>query len=95
MPGKDRDYDDILKFCEEFKQYTEDCLENVSRIENCNIAAESALRDDIGKRNTQKVEEFCEKMREVLNEGEELVRVLERKYKEEADCAEELRRRSR
>lgn len=79
MSSKDRDIEAIKTFCKQFQQFCDSVTEDANKLKNMAYYAEGSLKDQVGRGVTQKVVEFSDELIQIVDQGMEPVRELERK----------------
>ena len=62
MLGKDRDTEAIQQFCNSYKEYCENVRNAATQLKMVAQAAESGLRDEVGRKAIDNVYEFCDRL---------------------------------
>ena len=92
MAKKDRDYDTIIKGCQDFAKAVEAARAAAGLLEKEAAVAEATLKDDVAKKNINAIKELGEIILKTTATGEERVLELERKMKAEKARFEDLER---
>lgn len=79
MSDKNRDIEAIKAFCRQFQQFCDSVTSEAQKLKNMAYYAEGSLRDQVGQRATQRVMEFSDELINIVDQGVEPVRELERK----------------
>jgi hypothetical protein len=90
MAKKHRDYDTIIKGCEDFAKAVEAARAAAGLLSKEAGAAEATLKDRVAKKNIDAIKELSEVILKTTAAGEERVQELERKMKAEKARFEEL-----
>lgn len=90
MGKKSRDYDTIIKGCEDFATAVEAARGAAGLLSKEASAAEATLKDRVAKKNIDAIKELSEVILKTTAVGEDRVRELERKMKAEKARFEEL-----
>lgn len=78
MLGKDRDTEAIQQFCNSYKEYCENVRNAATQLKMVAQAAESGLRDEVGRKAIDNVYEFCDRLVAVVYQGEQPILELEK-----------------
>lgn len=92
MARKERNYDTILKNLEGMKKAIENLDTNAKRLKVEAEAAESVLKDRVGKKDTDMIKSVADTIIKAVKPGVERIRELERKIKSDKSRFEELER---
>lgn len=92
MSKKDRDYDTIIKGCQEFEKAVEAARAAAGLLSKEAAAAEATLKDRVAKKNIDSIKNLSEVILKTTAVGEERIRELERKMKAEKGRFEDLER---
>lgn len=92
MGEKDRDYDAIIKGCQEFKKAVEAVRAAAGLLSKEVATAEATLKDRVAKKNIDDIKTLSEVILKTTDVGEERIRELEKKMKAEKARFEELER---
>lgn len=92
MGRKDRDYDTIIKGCQDFAEAVEQARGLAGLLGREASSAEATLKDRVAKKNIDAIKELGETVLRTTSTGVERVRELERKMKSEKARFEELER---
>ena len=92
MAKKDRDYETILRGCQEFAAAVQEARAAAELLKKEADAAEATLKDRVAKKNIDAIRELSDVILKTTATGEERVRELERKTKAEKARFEELQR---
>lgn len=79
MAGKQRETAEIAKFCQQFRQFCDDVTAEATALRGLAGSAAGSLKDEVGQRAINKVEEFSNELIQIVYQGEEPIRELERK----------------
>lgn len=89
---KDRDFDAILKGCDEFAQAVASTRRASALLKREAEVAQGSLKDEVAKKNIDKIMNLAEVIEKTTASGEERVRELERKTKRDKSDYDELDR---
>lgn len=92
MANKDRDYDTIIRGCQEFEKAVDAARAAAGLLSKEASAAEATLKDRVAKKNIDAIKELSETILRTTAVGEERVRELENKMKSEKARFEDLER---
>lgn len=92
MAKKDRDYDAIVKGCQEFADAVKATRAAAQLLSKEAAAAEATLKDRVAKKNIDAIKDLSETVLKTTASGEERVLELERKMKAEKARFEALER---
>ena len=92
MANKDRDYDTIIRGCQEFAKAVDDARAAGGLLSKEASAAEATLKDRVAKKNIDAIKRLSETILRTTAVGEERVRELENKMKSEKARFENLER---
>lgn len=90
MLGKDRDTEAIQQFCNSYKEYCENVRNAATQLKMVAQAAESGLRDEVGRKAIDNVYEFCDRLMAVVYQGEQPILELEKRNLQMQDEMEEI-----
>lgn len=90
MSKKDQDFDVILKGCKEFAEAVANTRRASALLKREAEVAQGSLKDDVAKKNIGKIMNLAEVIDKTTAAGEERVRELERKKKQEKDRFDEM-----
>lgn len=79
MADKQRNTEEIAKFCQQFRQFCDDVTAEARALKGMAGSAEGSLKDEVGQRAIRKVEQFSDELIQIVYQGEEPIRELERK----------------
>ncbi len=91
MDGKNRNTEEIAAFCRKYDVYCENVRSQAKQLMMVAQAAESGLRDEVGREAIQRVYEFCNEVINIVYQGEQPIRELERRNRQIEDDMEKLR----
>ena len=92
MARKDRNYDEIIKGCQEFAEAVNAARSAAVLLGKEATAAESTLKDRVAKKNISAINELSETILRKTAVGLERIRELEQKMRKEKARFEELER---
>jgi hypothetical protein len=90
MAKKDRDYDEIIRGCDNMIKAIETLKTAAKALHMGASSAEATLKDKVGKKDINNVQSLAEVITKVTATGEERVLELERQMKKEKDYFERL-----
>ena len=92
MEGTDRDLLEILKFCKNFEtQYLNTLRENANRLKQIAASAEASLGNtQFATVSSEKLIETSEALLKAAAEGEERIKEIERKTREDMEEKKEI-----
>ena len=90
MATKDRDYDTIIKGCQEFRKAVQDARGTAQLLSKETAVAEATLKDRVAKKNIDAIKNLSETILKATTVSEERILELERKMKKDKDRFEEL-----
>lgn len=91
MNGKNRETEAIELFCKNFREFCEEVENQANDLKLLASAAGGSLRDEVGQKAVQKVEEFADEILSIVYAGEEPIRELERKNKKIEDDMQKVK----
>lgn len=92
MAKKDRDYDTIIRGCQDFAEAVRAARAAAGLLAKEVAAAEATLKDRVAKKNIDAIQDLSETILKTTATGEERVRELELKMKAEKARFEALER---
>lgn len=92
MANKDRDYDTIIKGCQDFANAVQAARAAAGLLSKEATAAKATLKDRVAKKNIDAIKDLSETILKTTATGEERVRELEQKMKAEKARFEDLER---
>ena len=95
MQGKNRPTEDISAFGKKYKDYCETVESQANQLMMIAQAAESNLRDEVGRKSIDRVYDFCHKVINIVHQGEEPILELEKRNRQDEEDMENLRGRFR
>lgn len=91
MNGKNRNTEEIAAFCKSFREFCADIEKEANDLRLIASAAGGSLRDEVGQKAVQKVEEFASELITIVYRGEEPILELERRNQKMIDDMEEAK----
>lgn len=92
MGKKERDYDTILSGLQSIRITLADLNDNAKRLHTEAVVAESELKDRVGKKDIQIIQDLSQTIQKAVNQGEFRVLELERNIRNQKSRFEELER---
>lgn len=91
MSSMNRDLEAIALFCTQFRAFCEDVEKEANDIKLIAAAAEGSLRDEVGQKAVQNVQEFANEILSIVYMGEEPILELERKNQKKREDMEKVK----
>ncbi len=95
MLGKDRDTEAIQQFCNSYNTYCDNVRNAALQLKTVAQAAESGLRDEVGRKAIENVYEFCDQLMRIVDQGTQPILELQKRNMQMQDDMDEIRRRLR